>query len=105
MDVFEYKGLYVGWQSVDGAAVTSPIHCVCIMGGPPVLVFNVRSKDASAVGVSDGDGNFSSDGDAFDVNHGARAREEGGVAVGRGGGEKDSSCSVIAVGVELRWNG
>ena len=74
MDVFEYKGLYVGWQSVDGAAMTSPIHCVCIVGGPTFSVANVRSKDASAVGVSDGDGNFSSDGDAFDVNHCAGAR-------------------------------
>ena len=90
---------------MDGAAITSPIHCVCSVGGPTVFVANVRSKDASAVGVSDGDGNFSSDGDAFDVNHCAGAREEGGVTVGRGGGEKDGSCSVITVGVELSWDG
>ena len=31
MDVFESKGLDVGWQSVDGAAVASPIHCVGIV--------------------------------------------------------------------------
>ena len=42
MDVFESKGLDVGWQSVYGAAVASPIHCVCIMGGPTVLVSNVN---------------------------------------------------------------
>ena len=41
----------------------------------------------------------------MDVKHCAGAREEGGVTVGRGSGKEDSSRSVIAVGVELSWDG
>ena len=62
-------------------------------------------KGTGAVGVSDGYGKFACDCDPVNVKHCAGAREEGGVTIGRGIGKEDRSRSVIAVGVELGWDG
>ena len=104
MKVFEDKGLNVGWQAVYGPFVTCPIYCVGVKGGPTVLVSDLCLKCAGAVGVSDWYSKFTSGGDAFDGKHCTGAGDEGGVAVGRGSRKKNSSCSVITIGVELCWD-